>query len=149
MYCSVAKYVAIVRSGETASNGAKMERAPPARPWEANGSTTHAASTRPASSAAIMSGNGHLDVLDLRGVAAGLLDRVVDAERADVVEGVDGHRLALEVRGLLDRAVPGTSSVSKASSSDLWPLAPWETMRSGSFFDRAVTSETTLENPNW
>jgi hypothetical protein len=59
-------------------------------PWLTNGSTTNAASTR------------HLDVLHGLEVRPDLAHRVVERERADVVEGVDGDGLALERFGALD-----------------------------------------------
>src|SRR5215211_6098061 len=120
---------------------------PAALPAETNGSTTHAASTRPFSSAPIMSGNGISVYLSLEtstpfssSVALIVTSQMLLSVLAAIV-------LPSRSFGLLMSDPLGISTSAHGSLASGPPRTPWETICTGSPLEAAISRETVLEKP--
>src|SRR5215211_4556851 len=120
---------------------------PAALPAETNGSTTHAASTRPFSSAPIMSGNGISVYLSLEtstpfssSVALIVTSQMLLSVLAAIV-------LPSRSFGSLMSEPLGISTSAHGLLRSGPPSTPWEMICTGSPFEEAISSETVFEKP--
>src|SRR5215216_504145 len=107
---------------------------PAALPAETNGSTTHAASTRPFSSAPIMSGNGISVYLSLE----------TSTPFSSSVALIVTSQMLLSV---LAAIVLPSRSFGLLMSDPFGISTPWETICTGSPLEAAISSETVFEKP--
>src|SRR5215210_4691309 len=120
---------------------------PAALPCETNGSTTQAASTRPASSAPIMSGNG-ISVYSSLETSTPFFSSVALIVTSQMLLSVLAA-IVLPSRsfGSLMSEPLGISTSAHGLLRSGPPSTPWEMICSGSPFEEAISSETVFEKP--
>src|SRR5919112_174049 len=120
---------------------------PAALPWETNGSTTHAPSTRPFSSAATMSGNGtsvYL-ILETSTPLASSVALIVTPQM--LLRVLTATVLPSRSLGSFTGPSPGTSRSAHGLDWSGPPSTPWEMIWIGRPFEEAISSEIVFEKP--